>query len=34
MTGADSSGISKVCKGKTKTCGGYFWKEILEEENP
>lgn len=34
ITGADSSGISKVCKGKAKTCGGYFWKEILEEENP
>ena len=32
-TGCDNSGISKVCNGKAKTCGGYIWeeKEILEE---
>lgn len=24
--GIDPSGISKVCKGKTKSCGGYKWK--------
>jgi HNH endonuclease/NUMOD1 domain/NUMOD4 motif len=24
--GIDSSGITKVCKGKRKTCGGYKWK--------
>jgi hypothetical protein len=28
----DPSGISKVCKGKSKTCGGFKWKYI-EEEN-
>ena len=28
----DPSGISKVCKGTTKTCGGFKWKYI-EEEN-
>jgi len=28
----DPSGISKVCKGKTQTCGGYFWSyEVVEK---
>ena len=26
ITGIDNSGISKVCKGKRKTAGGYKWK--------
>ncbi len=25
-SGIDPSGISKVCKGKRKTCGGFIWK--------
>jgi len=29
----DSSGISKVCKGKSQTCGGYFWSyEVVEKK--
>ena len=24
----DASGISKVCRGKKKTCGGFMWKYI------
>lgn len=27
----DSSTISKCCKGKLKTCGGFYWKYIEEE---
>ena len=27
-TGIDASSISKACKGKNKTAGGYHWKYI------
>lgn len=30
-TGIDNSGISKVCKGKAKTCGGYIWRYADEK---
>ena len=26
----DDGSIAKVCKGKRKTCGGFIWKEIYE----
>lgn len=29
-TGCSPSGISNVCRGKQKTCGGYHWKFLLE----
>ena len=25
----DSSGISKVCKGKRNNCGGFKWKYVI-----
>lgn len=31
-TGADESGIVKVCKGKQKTAGKYHWKYVNEKE--
>lgn len=30
--GCDSSRISKVCRGKGKTCGGYIWQYLGEPE--
>lgn len=30
-TGADESGIIKVCKGKQKTAGGFHWQYIKQE---
>ena len=31
ITGADSSTITKVCKGKLKTTKGYKWEYVEEE---
>ena len=31
-TGANHSGISKVCKGQRKTCGGYHWRYANEQQ--
>lgn len=31
-TGADESGIVKVCKGKQKTAGGFHWQYIKQNE--
>jgi len=28
ITGLDSSGISKSCRGKLKTCGGFSWRYV------